>query len=74
MDPSIVCRAIGNKESRKAQTHMHEHDPVLAQAEAIAREAKRVEIDELVIECAKSDHVILRSLADVYRKLNFGLY
>ncbi|HZZ01196.1 MAG TPA: hypothetical protein VFE36_16660 [Candidatus Baltobacteraceae bacterium] len=53
---------------------MHEHDPVLAQAEAIAREAKRVEIDELVIECAKSDHVILRSLADVYRKLNFGLY
>jgi hypothetical protein len=53
---------------------MHQQDKVLAQAEAIAREAKRVEIDELVAECAKSEHVALRSLADIYRRLSFGFY
>ena len=53
---------------------MHEPERILAQAETIAREAKRAEIDELVIECAKSEHVALRSLADIYRRLNFGFY
>lgn len=53
---------------------MHEHDPILTQAETIAREAKRVEIDRLVSECEKSDDVTLRSLANLYRRLNFGLY
>jgi hypothetical protein len=51
---------------------MYDHDPVLAQAETIARQAKRAEIDQLVIECEKSEHATLRSLAYVYRKLNLG--
>ena len=71
---SIAARAIGNRKGQKAQVLMHEYDPVLVQAETIAREAKRVEIDRLVKECETSEHVTLRSLADIYRRLNFGLY
>lgn len=51
---------------------MHEQEGILAQAESIAREAKRAEIDELVNQCEKSEHRTLRSLADVYRRLSFG--
>jgi hypothetical protein len=50
---------------------MFEKD-ALAQAEAIARSAKREEIDQLVQECAKSEDRTLRSLADLYRRLSFG--
>lgn len=44
----------------------------LAQAEIIAREAKRSETDRLVKECERSDNRTLRSLADLYRRLSFG--
>lgn len=53
---------------------MHEQNGVLAQAETIAREAKRVEIDQLVNECEQSDNTTLRSLALIYRRLSFGFY
>ncbi len=51
---------------------MHERYDVLTQAEAIAREAKHEEIDQLAAECERSDDRTLRSLANVYRRLRFG--
>jgi len=51
---------------------MHEQNRILAEAETIAREAKRAEIDQLVTECEQSDNRTLRSLAIVYRRLSFG--
>lgn len=50
----------------------HEKHQALAQAETIAREAKRSETERLVEECEHSDNRALRSLADLYRRLNFG--
>ncbi len=51
---------------------MFDNDAVLAHAEAIARDAKREEVNRLVKECEQSNDVTLRSLARVYRMLNFG--
>jgi hypothetical protein len=52
---------------------MFEKD-ALAEAEAIARSAKREEIDQLVQECVQSEDRTLRSLANLYRRLSFGFY
>jgi hypothetical protein len=49
-----------------------ENHQALAQAEIIAREAKRCETERLVKECERSDNRTLRSLADLYRRLDFG--
>ena len=51
-----------------------ENYPALAQAEIIAREAKRGETERLVDECEQSENRTLRSLASLYRKLSFGYY
>ena len=53
---------------------MYEQNQVLSQAESIAREAKRVEVDALLSECEQSDNRTLRSLAAFYRKLSFGFH
>jgi hypothetical protein len=53
---------------------MAKEHPALAQAEHIAREAKRGETERLVDQCERSEDRTLRSLADLYRKLNFGYY
>lgn len=50
---------------------MNDKDPVVAQAEAIAREAKRIDLERIVAECERSNNRTLRSLADAYR-LRFG--
>lgn len=49
-----------------------ENHQALAQAETIAREAKRYETERLVEECERSDNRTLRSLAHLYRRLSFG--
>lgn len=49
-----------------------ENHQALAQAEIIAREAKRYETERLVEECERSNNRTLRSLAKLYRQLNFG--
>jgi hypothetical protein len=51
---------------------MLENDPVLAQAEAIARAAKREDMDRIVKACEESNDPTLRSLARAYRMLRFG--
>lgn len=53
---------------------MLENDSVLAQAEAIARDAKREDLDRIVRACEESNDVTLRSLARVYRMLRFSPY
>lgn len=50
---------------------MTENDPVLIQAEAIARAAKREETERLIKACEESDDRTLRSLARAYRMLDF---
>jgi hypothetical protein len=50
---------------------MCEHNPVLAQAEAIAREAKREDMDRLIKACEESNDATLRSLARAYRMASF---
>jgi len=51
-----------------------EKHQALVHAEAIAREAKRGETEQFVDACERSENRTLRSLADLYRKLNFGYY
>jgi hypothetical protein len=50
---------------------MSEENPILAEAEAIARGAKREDMERIIEECEKSNDVTLRSLARAYRMLNF---
>ena len=50
---------------------MRDPNPILSQAEAIARGAKRDEIDRLVRECERANDFTLRSLARLYRVLNY---
>lgn len=54
------------------KSRMLDNDQVLAQAEAIARDAKRDDTDRIVRACEESDNSTLRSLARVYRMLNGG--
>jgi hypothetical protein len=46
--------------------------PILAQAEAIVREAKRDDMERTVRACEESNDATLRSLARAYRMLSFG--
>jgi hypothetical protein len=46
---------------------MLEEEAVLGQAEAIARGAKREEVDRLVRDCEQSNDITLRALANAYR-------
>jgi len=48
------------------------NERALAQAETIAHQAKRVEIERLVKDCERSEIPILRSLANAYRLANPG--
>ena len=51
---------------------INDNHEALAQAETIAREAKRVEIERIVDDCTRSEDRTLRSLALLYRRLSFG--
>lgn len=51
---------------------MLENHPILAQAESIARDAKRTDMERILKACEQSDDTTLRSLAQTYRMLNFG--
>jgi hypothetical protein len=52
---------------------MTEPQPAIDQAEAIAREAKREEIDRLVRICEQSQDTTLRDLARIYRMVSSRL-
>ena len=69
------CAGLGDIPTKGLRYYyMTEMNKALVEAEAIAQQAKRQEIDRLVKECEGSEHRTIRSLADVYRRLSFGYY
>lgn len=50
---------------------MFSDDSALTQAEAIAREAKRADMERIVRACEESNDTTLSSLARAYRMANF---
>ena len=51
---------------------MLDDDPILKQAEAIARDAKRNDMERIVKACEQSTDRTMRSLAQAYRMLQPG--